>query len=46
MTKKEIQKEIELLEKALKLKLISVNDFCTMYFTLSQKLKQLIKTNI
>lgn len=41
MTVQEIQKEIALLDEALKQKLISVNDFCTMYHTLSKKLKTL-----
>lgn len=41
MTAQEIKKEIALLDEALKQKLISVNDFCTMYHTLSKKLKTL-----
>lgn len=39
MTTQEIKKEIALLDEALKQKLISVNDFSTMYLTLSKKLK-------
>ena len=41
MTAIEIKKEIALLDEALKQKLISVNDFCTMYHTLSKKLRTL-----
>jgi hypothetical protein len=41
MTAQEIKKEIALLDEALKQKLISVNDFCTMYHTLSKKLRTL-----
>jgi hypothetical protein len=39
MKAQEIKKEIALLDEALKQKLISVNDFSTMYLTLSKKLK-------
>ena len=42
MTAQEIKKEIALLDEALKQKLISVNDFCTMYHTLSKKLRTLV----
>lgn len=40
-TAQEIKKEIAMLTEALKEKLISVNDYCTMYHTLSKKLKTL-----
>lgn len=40
-TQIKIENEIKQLEAALKAKLISVNDFCTMYHTLSKKLKSL-----
>ena len=37
----EIKKEMDNLYKAMKCKLISVNDYCTMYNSLAQKLKKL-----
>ena len=40
-TANDIKKEIEMLTEAFKEKLISVNDYCTMYHTLSKKLKSL-----
>ena len=39
MKTKEIKKEMDELYKAMKSKLISVNDYCTMYNTLAKKLK-------
>ena len=37
--KEQIKKEIAELDKAFKMKLISVNDYCTMLHTLLKKLK-------
>jgi hypothetical protein len=39
--KKEIEKKIEDLKRALKNNLISVNDYCTMFHALHQQLKKL-----
>lgn len=39
--KEQIENEIKQLDKALKSKLISVNEYCTIYYNLSQKLKSL-----
>ena len=39
--KQEIINNIEMLDRALKDKSISVNDYCTLYYTYSQQLKQL-----
>jgi hypothetical protein len=39
--KQEILNNIEMLDRALKDKSISVNDYCTLYYTYSQQLKQL-----
>ena len=41
MTKQQIEQEMKDLYNAMKSKLISVNDYCTMYHNLAQKLKQL-----
>ena len=41
MTKQQIEQEMKDLYVAMKSKLLSVNDYCTMYHNLAQKLKQL-----
>jgi hypothetical protein len=37
--KQQIEKEMKQISEALKSKLISVNEYCTMYYNLAQKLK-------
>ena len=39
--KQQIQKELQELKEALQMKLISVNDYSTMYLTLSKRLAKL-----
>lgn len=39
--KQEILNNIKILDRALKDKSISVNDYCTLYYTYSQQLKKL-----
>lgn len=41
MTKQQIEQEMKDLYTAMKSKLISVNEYCTMYHNLAQKLKRL-----
>jgi hypothetical protein len=40
-TLKDLQNELEKLEKALKNKLITVNEYCSFYYQVSQKIKAL-----
>lgn len=40
-TKQQLQKELQELKEALQMKLISVNDYSTMYLTISKKLEKL-----
>ena len=42
MTKQQIEQEMKDLYTAMKSKLITVNEYCTMYHNLAQKLKLII----